>query len=476
MVRRISLSLAASALVATCLVADTQNISVDAGWNLVGTSLDVASVKSNGLGGVTTAWAWDGATQKWEVVANDTATQDKIDALVTSGTMEHLTALSAGDGFWVNTTTSTPLSLTGTESAAVKTIAAGWNLVSFEGTTSKSVSDVFSGNDNIYTVWEFTDGAWKAWSPVNAIKNAITASSTVSDLTDIVSSKGYWVNTQVATSIATDLTPPDASLPDFVFVNEVIGDGGSVAPLGGVDIYSSSTGTLYGTTGLNGKFDLSVLDLPNGTSLKAMKDGYTTNIGVVENGFVSFTLMQFGASTAVDMAAVGDQKPLKNYGFIASDYATVEVEPSTATQSLTFTVTAYKNPESLPKIVSDVIAKDGTVLATPDELSVVGAANVNLKGSDKKVIVNPSTMNGQLNFNYKLEKFIGDLDSILNGLTSSTNNSLSKFNPKALELLESAKDEGLMSFYLIQQQPDGSWVQLDEAIPVVEGEKIKLKK
>lgn len=479
MVRRISLSLAASALVATCLVASTQSISVDAGWNLVGTSLDVDSVKSNGLGGVTTAWAWDGATQKWEVVANDTATQDKIDALVTSGTMEHLTALSAGDGFWVNTTTSTALSLTGTESAAVKTIAAGWNLVSFEGTSTKSVSDVFAGNDNIYTVWEFTNGAWKAWSPVNAIKNAITASSTVSDLTDIVSSKGYWVNTQIATSIATDLTPPSAALPDFVFVSEVIGDGGQIAALGGVSIYNSVDETYYGTTDLNGKFDLTSLSLDNGTSLKAIKDGYTNTVGTVQNGFVTFSLMKLGGSTAVDMVANGAEKPLKNYGFIASDYATVEVEPSTADQSLTFTVTAYSNPESLPKIVDDILLtnKNGVkVSTTPEEMSVVGAANINLKGSDKKVIVNPSTMDGNLNFNYKLEKFIGDLDSILNGLTDSTNASLTKFNPKALELLETAKTDGLMSFHLIQQQPNGTWIELDEAIPVVEGNKIKLKK
>ncbi|MEA2017991.1 MAG: hypothetical protein U9N59_06050, partial [Campylobacterota bacterium] len=466
---KIVLSIGASVLLASSLTAATQNISVDAGWNLVGTNLD--GVNTSTLNGVKSVWNYDTPNDKWNVSSPNGELTAKISAL--NNAVGSLDTLNAGDGFWINNDTALSLNLSGNESATAKSLDNGWNLVSFKATGTKSIENIFTSSemDKVTTVWTYDNNMWKAWSPDTSIKDLIKANNTIGVLSEITEGKGYWVKT---TSTGVSITPPDATMPDFVFVNEVIGDGGSIAPLGGVDIYNSNTEVYYGTTGLNGKFDLSALNLPDNTPLKAIKSGYTNTVGIIENGFVTFSLMKLGGTTAVDMAAIGDQKPIKNYGFISSDYATVEVEPSTSEQSLTFTVTAYSNPESLPKITNSILL-DG-VATSPEEISVLGAANINLKGSDKKTIVNPSTMDGKLNFNYKLEKFIGDLESILNGLTNSSNSSLSKFNPEALSLLESAKTEGLMSFYLIQQQPDGSWIELDEAIPVVESDKIKLKK
>ncbi|MBN2782341.1 MAG: hypothetical protein JXQ66_03775 [Campylobacterales bacterium] len=464
---RIGLSLALSTILAANLVAATQSMDIEAGWNLKGSSLD--GVSTTTFSSADTVWTYDTVAKKWNVTSPNGKLTSKITAL--GDTVGSLSTINSGDGFWVNSTSKVTLTLSGTESDIAKELKSGWNLISFNVDNTKSIDNIFTDDqeNKIYTVWGFDNGMWKTWSPSAYAKNLIKANTSIGLLSEITAGKGYWVNT----TTSMQLTPPDATLPDFVFVNETIGDG-QVANLGGVSIYNAQSGELYGETGLNGKFDLTNLNLSDGTSLKVIKEGYTSSVGTIENGFVMFTLMKLGSSTSVDMSAIGDQKPLKKYGLISTDYATVEVEPSTAEQSITFTVTAYATPEALPKITQN-IDLDGTS-TNPEEISVIGAANVNLKGSDKKTILDPSTMDGKLNFNYKLEKFIGDLESILNGLTGSTNDGLNKFNPEALGLLETAKSEGLMSFYLIQQQPDGSWIQLDEAIPVVEGEKIKLTK
>lgn len=472
MKKNIVLSLVLSGMLASGLNAATQDLNIKQGWNLLGNSLD--NVEVSALSDMQTSWAWDAATKKWKVYSSDTNIADKINALVTSGQVAKLQTLNGGDGFWVNNATATTtLTLNGETASKTKNIKAGWNLISFNGQSAKSIETVLSANKNIFTVWSYDNG-WKAWSPINSIQNAIAQSSDIGDLTSLIQGKGYWINTTTDTTIGLDLTPPSTTVPNFVLITQIIGDGGQVASLAGVSLYDALTGDYYGSTNEDGKFDISTLNLSDGTAIKAVKEGYASGTGKIQAGFLTLSLLPLEASTNVEMVAAGSQKPLKKYGLISNTYANVAIRPSTASQSLTFSANAYKSAAALPKITSSIKLNGKTT--KPKEISIVGAVNITLKGANKKTIEDPSTMDGKLNFNYKLEKFLGDLDSILNGLTGTTNKEIKTFNPQALALLQNAQTEGLMEFYLIQQQKDGSWIELDKAIPVVEGNKIKLKK
>jgi hypothetical protein len=462
---KIGISLIASAILASGISANTsQSISVKTGWNLVGSYVDSASSVLSSNSNVQIAWSWDASTSTWKGVSSDSSIQSKI-----ASATEELTTINAGDGFWVKATSDTTLSLNGSELTDIKSLEDGWNLVSFKvEEDSNKVEDVFSSNNNLQTIWEYdnTNQKWKAWSNISAVQQLITDHSEIDTLTNIAQGKGYWIHSTDETVVNSLITPP----ADFIYVNQTVGET-LISSLPNAKIYHSKTEELIGTTDENGKLSIAGKDLNSSTPIKAMKEDYTSNVGVLKNGFVSMSLMPLSDSITTDMVANGAEKPLRNYGFISDDYATVEVAPSKADESLTFAMTAYKNGISLPKI-EDAIQLDGEEVS-PDSIAVIGAANISLKKSDGTEVINLSQYDGKLDFSYKLEKFIGNLEDILNGKTEVTGG-LKTFNQNSFDLLKKGIDDELISLHLIQQGVDGTWSELSKAKPIVEANKVKL--
>jgi hypothetical protein len=463
---KIGISLIASAILASGISANTsQSISVKTGWNLVGSYVDSASSVLSSNSNVQIAWSWDASTSTWKGVSSDSAIQSKI-----ASATEELTTINAGDGFWVKATSDTALSLNGSELTDIKSLEDGWNLVSFKvEEDSNKVEDVFSSNDNLKTIWEYDNNTskWKAWSNISEIQKLITDHSEIGTLTTIANGKGYWIHSTDETVVNSIVTPP----ADFIYINQTVGET-LIASLSNANIYNSETEELIGKTDDNGKLSISGKNLDPNTPVKAMKDDYTSNVGMLKNGFVSLSLMPLSDSITTDMVAKGANLPLKNYGFISDDYATVEVAPSEADESLTFAMTAYKSGISLPKIDNAITLLDGEEVA-PNSVSVIGAANISLKKSDGTEIINLSNYDGKLDFSYKLEKFIGNLEDILNGKTEVTGG-LKTFNQESFNLLKKGIEDEVISLYLVQQQVDGTWKELAKAKPIVEANKVKL--
>ena len=115
--------------------------------------------------------------------------------------------LNKGDAFWLSSTVQTTVTLNGdTSETTSKVLNSGWNLISFSGSSAESIADVFDGNGQIISVWTYDDG-WKAWSPSSYINSLIANTIGAENILSLIKpGKGYWINTQMATNLAIDLT------------------------------------------------------------------------------------------------------------------------------------------------------------------------------------------------------------------------------------------------------------------------------
>jgi hypothetical protein len=485
--RKIGISIVASAILASSAIA--QNITLNQGWNLVGSS--VSDVNTSEVfteqKGVDIVWGWNATSQKWKVSSPNTNYTQKINTLKDSGAVLALDTISANNGFWVNVSANTTVTLDGDAPTTDMKVSQGWNLVSFAGDNSVNIEEIFSDSDKKYAVWEYdsANAKWNAWTNIDAVATALSkVSDTVGALSQLTPGKGYWVQAYNAGSVNYSTTPPEATLANFVYVNEVIGDGATVVNLAGAKVYNSVTGELYGETDAQGRMTFGNKGIENGTALKVCKDGYTSNLGIVKDNVLILTLAKIG-NNSVDLdPTTGDEFGTSvNTPIISNDYSTVLIEKTGALkQSITVAPVTYMNGPSLPKITNNITFSGDSEATTPEELSIIGAVNFSFRSGDKG-IVNPSELNGQLKFSYQLEKFIGDLNAIFTGLTGSTNDNLESFTKNSysqlINALESKDSNGnvvldkndnpeepIIGLYMIQQDADGTWSELGEAWPV----------
>ncbi|MEA3316278.1 MAG: hypothetical protein U9Q30_10500 [Campylobacterota bacterium] len=485
--KKIVLSLVASSLLTTASLADTQNVSVDAGWNLVGSSLD--GVSTSNLDGVKTAWAFGSDDKKWKVYSPVETTASAIKSMVDDGSVNELSEINGGDGFWVNSDAIT-LNLEGTEASSVKALSSGWNLISFTGSQTKDIKDVFSNNNNIYTVWEYDSSTnlWKAWSPSNAIQTAIANTSSISALTEISSGKGYWINTQIATTLGIELSS-SVTIENKIFVQN-IGLDQTVIPVPSADLYVG--GSLIGTTDVNGEFNFSNLikTMPNGTAVTVMKDGYSTNIGIIDNGVLVLSIAPIDElsmppivptlakklskvtqdSQTLLAAAEGSQAPIANKVLRTPSGDMVILDTSSLTQSVTGVVTAYSYPEqipmitnsiSLPKDVNESMGFSNTML--PNQLSIIGGINISFTDANAKSILPENYNDLNLEYSVYLQNLIGDFNKIIMGITGATTDKKFVLNEETLNKFLEAKESGIVDFVGLLQNNDGSWDYLADA-------------
>ena len=480
------LSFVASALLAGGLYA--QNINVQPGWSLVGSSLDNVNSSSFSNNNITSVWGWDPQAKKWKVFSPNSAIEEQIQALVNSGTFSPFT-LNKGDGFWVNTNKQATISLDGEASNKTsKVLYPGWNLISFSGSSAKDISEVFKQNGQIITVWTYDNGKWKAWSPEGYINKQIEKVLGSGNLLKLIKpNKGYWVNTQAATNIAINLAPSAAHHTIFVYQ---MGSSNDIIPVSDAKLLVD--GKVIGQTNHAGEFDFSGLGLSDGTAVTVEKDGFTTTTGVIQNGALTLAIAPLSNGTqrppqqgnisnsriltnqgfvTINQASEGNEIPLPTIATISADGGILELSGSSSVSSVTVFLTMYNTPSEVPTITNSFTVPTSNTtspalspIVTPKEISIIGGANITLRKPDGGLVTDPTEYdNTGISYDLVLDRFIGDFGKILQGLTGSTISNANKFNENVVNKLKEAKSKGLIDFYLLLQQKDGSWKYIDEA-------------
>ena len=180
-------------------------LTLTAGWNLLGNgwnqSLPVASVFGDAAR-VTTVWKWDVAKSGWQFYSPTMTTQE-LQTYAAGKSFGVLSAVGAGEGFWVNI--KQPFTVTlpnGTvvrgvdfQSGGARAPAAGWNLIAIGEalkangfnsalSTSPPVASVVPQNLTTLWAWDNAESKWYFYSPQLDAKGGTV-------LTDYIASKGY---------------------------------------------------------------------------------------------------------------------------------------------------------------------------------------------------------------------------------------------------------------------------------------------
>ena len=477
------------ALIASTLLVSAnadQVLNVKSGWNLVGSSLNNVTTDSFNNSAVASVWGWDNKNMKFKAYSPIADIDKKIKEYVSKGKLENLDKLNKGDGFWVNATADAALNLKGTASSDIsKVLAPGWNLISFTG-GEKNIADIFKQNAAVKIVWTYDNG-WKGWSPNDYMTKLIA--NMVGDKNIIKTVKpnvGYWVYAQMASTVGINLTP-SANVNQVIFVYQM-GSSNNIIPVANATLLVN--GKVIGQTNEAGEFDFSSLGLSDGTSVTVMKPGFTTTTGVIQNGALTLAIAPLAIDNSlmppqtpelsrvlvknqgiayIPQKAEGNEIPLPNLALISLDGGTMEISGSSSVGSVSVFLTLYNTPSEIPAITNNITvpvdessALSPTVL--PKELSIIGGANITLRKADGSLVTDLSEYdNTGLSYKIELDRFIGDFGKILEGLTGSTIDNADKFNEEVIKQLENAKAKGLIDFYVLLQQKDGTWKYIDKA-------------
>ncbi|KPK79077.1 MAG: hypothetical protein AMS27_18425 [Bacteroides sp. SM23_62_1] len=136
-----------------------QEIDLSAGWNLISlrqqpSDISIDSVLEVISGKYASVWVYfDGS---WRVYDPE------------NPGFSDLTTMEAGRGYWINMDEATRLNISGTTPSNSVELAAGWNLVGYNCSTSQSVADALASIEGKYvSIWAYMDGSWKVYDPNN---------------------------------------------------------------------------------------------------------------------------------------------------------------------------------------------------------------------------------------------------------------------------------------------------------------------
>ena len=161
-------------------VIESYDIALEEGWNLISIPLipsdsSIEVILADVLDSVRAIWSYDAGV--WYSYK--------------PGAPSGLTEMVEGKGYWMNMSTSTVLSVSGTEifmdppaPPPSYPLIEGWNLIGMPYIPEdSSIETVFSGIlDYIETIWSYQAGNWYSYKP-----------GAPSSLTEILDGNGYWI-------------------------------------------------------------------------------------------------------------------------------------------------------------------------------------------------------------------------------------------------------------------------------------------
>ncbi len=160
------IAMAALVLWLSCAVAGAQStvtVTLVPGWNLISlpvqpANTNIASVLSGIAGAYEAVWAYSNGV--WQVYdPNDPAGST-------------LTAMQAGNGYWIKMTAQKTLSVSGSAPPAALALQAGWNLVGYAGGTScapaSTALSLFTGALQVAWGYPSPSKGWQFYDPANS--------------------------------------------------------------------------------------------------------------------------------------------------------------------------------------------------------------------------------------------------------------------------------------------------------------------
>jgi len=423
------------ALVASALLVNVnadQAINLKTGWNLVGTYVDNVSVDKFKNANI----VWKLSNGKWVAYSSDSNIQKLIDQKKFST----FNTINSGEGFWVNTTSSSTVTIAGDATKDTLNIKKGWNLLSL--TSDKSVSVDFFKDAVVIWKWDNAKQKWAVYSPKAKLQSQIAAlvkSGSLETFNIIEPGEGFWVYSGEANTM--DLQTP----PSIGFAYEMLNKLNAI-PLANADVYVN--GNKIATTDNTGKFLLD--NVADGSAVTIKKNGYAVAYGVVKNGKVVIITQKDNNEKVKFSATEGAQKVAKK-GITAQD-GTVSIIASSAklNKDITVSVIPFKSAANAPAL--NDITVDNTNVPV-DQMAIIGGALINVEDSSGNLLT-PNEIDGTISFNLAQTTILGDLDTILNGGDSGT---AQQFAEKAFTKFNEMMNNGMINILVLQFE-NGKWV------------------
>ncbi len=193
------------------------NLNLSKGWNLLGNSLRESLAVATQFGDaskVNAVWKWDAAAKKWWFYS-PTLDAAGLQSYATSKGYGVLAEVKGGEGYWVQTSAATSLSLSGTAfSLTSSALVPGWNLVAHGADVSAPAFNISLSAtppipgvvpQNFKTLWAWDSVAqdWYFYAPSldaqggTSLKDYITANRYLDFFTAnkaLGIGTGFWVN------------------------------------------------------------------------------------------------------------------------------------------------------------------------------------------------------------------------------------------------------------------------------------------
>lgn len=165
-------------------------LSVKSGWSLLSSTIafQVDAVFSDAQQ-ISSVWKWENGS--WAVYLPGETNQGSY---AQGKGFAVLSAINPGEGFWVNSVSSTSVLIPGTPVYGQLTFTQGWNLVGLKSDKAMSVTDLVAGQ-GITSLWAWQGGTWAVFLPGEADSGKSYAQAKgFGFLSTIGVGEGLWVN------------------------------------------------------------------------------------------------------------------------------------------------------------------------------------------------------------------------------------------------------------------------------------------
>jgi len=437
---------------------ETQDLTLNKGWNLKGTYLDNVAIDNLNSDAILAVWKWVG--NKWAVWSPNPQIQEIINKYIESGALEDITQLNAGEGFWVYANNDVKVIIEGILPTDTKLfLNDGWNLVALKSLKPMTLTDLqnlLSNTDNtIVIIWKWVGNKWAVWSPnpqIQEIINKYIESGVLTLLDNIAPGEGFWIYTTKSFEFGSDELP----LPPTVGVAYLITDELNAIPLKDAEVYVN--GQFIGKTNEFGEFDSS--KLKDGDLVTIKKPGVIPITGKVKNGsIVLLTQKDTGENTPLTPTAEDFQKPA-NKIIASKDGSIALIISKYQGPDITVSVVPLENPLAVPPI--EEIENAPTEDIKPENLAIISGFLVKVEDSQGTILTPDELQNIEISYNLKISKFLGDIATLLNGMeipTPGYQEFTENVYKKLLELLENGNID-----FVVLQYINGKWVYKGNAV------------
>lgn len=171
---------------------ETMSLTLAPGWNLMSSKIgfDVPTTMANKTNIITSLWKWQ--NNSWAVYAP--GEWDKGQSYANSKGFAFLDKINPGEGFWVNSQTADPLTLTGVPVYGNLTFNPGWNLVGRKSSIPSPIATFIADKGWAASVWKWENSTWSVALPGEATPGAYAKDKGFGVLNVINPGEGVWVN------------------------------------------------------------------------------------------------------------------------------------------------------------------------------------------------------------------------------------------------------------------------------------------